>query len=93
MKSYKVFKNELLKNKKVKKAYEELSPEFELVQMIIDKRVKKGLTQTQLAKKIGTKQSAISRLEKGSYNPTVAFLRNVAEALDAKLNISFSSQR
>lgn len=90
MKSYNTFKKELLKNKKIKKAYDEFGPEFELVQMIIEKRIKKGLTQTELAKKIGTKQSAISRLEKGSYNPTVAFLKNVAEALDAKLRISIS---
>lgn len=93
MKSYKVLRKELLKNKKVKMAYDELGPEFELVQMIIEKRVKKGLTQTQLAKKLGTKQSAISRLERGSYNPTIAFLRNLAEALDTKINISFSAQR
>jgi DNA-directed RNA polymerase subunit N (RpoN/RPB10) len=37
MKSYKTFKKELLKNKKIKKAYDELGPEFELVQMIIEK--------------------------------------------------------
>ncbi len=90
MKSYKAFKKELLKNKKIKKAYDELEPEFKLVQMIIEKRIKQGLTQEELAKKIGTKQSAISRLEGGTYNPTVSFLKNVAEALDTELHISFS---
>jgi len=43
-----------------------------------------------LARRIGTKQSAISRLERGEYNPTVAFLRKVAVGLDAKLKISIS---
>ena len=58
--------------------------------MIIEKRIEKGYTQAELAKKIGTKQSAISRLERGTYNPTVAFLRNLAKALGVDLHISFS---
>jgi len=92
MATYKELKKKWLKNKKVKKAYTELGPEFKLVQMIIEKRIKQGLTQAELAKKIGTKQSAISRLERGDYNPTVDFLKNLAEALGAELHISFSPQ-
>lgn len=92
MKSYKTFKNKLLEDKRIKMVYDELGPEFELVQIIIEKRIEQGLTQTELAKKIGTKQSAISRLEQGNYNPTIAFLRKLAEALGAELNISFSIQ-
>ena len=45
MRNYKAFKTELLKNKEFKKAYDELGPEFELVRMIIKKRLKQGLTQ------------------------------------------------
>ncbi|MBU1349648.1 MAG: helix-turn-helix transcriptional regulator [Patescibacteria group bacterium] len=58
--------------------------------MIIKKRIQQGLTQTELAKKIGTKQSAISRLERGTYNPSLAFLRKLVEALGVKLHLSFS---
>ena len=90
MKSYKTFKKQLLKDKEIKKAYDELSPESELVQMIIEKRIKQNLTQSELAKKMGTKQSAISRLERGVCNPTLAFLRKTANALGAEVNISFS---
>lgn len=93
MKSYKIFKNHLLKNKEIKKAYDDLGPEFELIQLIIKNRLKAGLTQAELAEKIGTKQSAISRLERGAYNPTVAFLRKVAEALGADLHISLFAQQ
>ncbi|MBU2474390.1 helix-turn-helix transcriptional regulator [Patescibacteria group bacterium] len=90
MKSHQTLKNKLLKDKKTQKSYNELEPEFALIQMIIKKRIQQGLTQTELAKKIGTKQSAISRLERGTYNPSLAFLRKLVEALGVKLHLSFS---
>ncbi len=88
MKSYQSVKDKLLKNKKTKKSYDELEPEFKLITMIIKKRIKQGLTQTALAKKMNTKQSAISRLERGEYNPTVSFLQKTAKALNSELHIS-----
>ena len=90
MKEYQKFKKQLLKNKAVKKAYNELGPEFDLIEMIIEKRLKQGLTQKQLAKKIGTKQPVISRLESGAYNPSIKFLRRLSVALEASLKISIS---
>ena len=91
-KTYKQFKRELLKNKKIRDAYENLGPEFAVITMIIKERIKKGLSQKELARKIGTKQSAISRLESGTYNPSLSFLQKVSEALGAKLKISFSEK-
>jgi transcriptional regulator with XRE-family HTH domain len=58
--------------------------------MIIEARLKKGLTQAVLAKKIGTRQSAVARLESGNYNPSMAFLERVASALDARLEVSLT---
>jgi len=87
-KTYKQLKKELLKDKRIKEFYEKLGPEFAVIEMIIKRRIEKGLTQKELAKKIGTKQSAISRLESGTYNPSLSFLRKVGEALGAKLKIS-----
>lgn len=92
MRSYKDVKNKFLQDKEVKKVYNELGPEFELVRMIIKKRLESGLTQKELAEKIGTKQSAISRLEKGDYNPSLSFLHRLAEALDTKIHISFKDK-
>lgn len=86
--NYIQFKKRLLKNKEIKKAYEKLGPEFILIEMIIKRRIEKGLSQKELAQKIGTKQSAISRLESGNYNPTFVFLQKIAEALDTELEIS-----
>ena len=90
MESYKNFKNELLKDKKIKQAYNELEPEFAVIKMIIAKRLQAGLTQVQLAKKLGTKQSAISRLEQGSSNPSLSLLVKLSKALNAKLKISIA---
>ena len=50
----------------------------------------KDLTQKELADKIGTRQSAISRLENDDYTPSVEFLDKVAKALDKKLEIRFN---
>ena len=88
MKNYRQLKAKLLKDKEVRKAYDNLGPEFALIEMIIKRRIEEGLTQRELARKIGTKQSAVSRLESGSYNPSIAFLQKVADALDTKLKVS-----
>lgn len=88
MKDYKIFKKQLFKKPAVKKAYDNLKTEYTLIEMIIAKRIQQGLTQKQLAKKIGIKQPIISRLECGSYNPSIKFLHRIADALEADLNIS-----
>lgn len=90
MKSYTQFKKRLLRNKKIKRAYEESGPEFNIVALLIKRRLQKRLTQLELAKRLGTKQSAISRLESGTYNPSLLFLRRVAEALNAELKVSIN---
>jgi predicted transcriptional regulator len=88
MENYDKFKNKLLKDRELKKAYDKLGPEFDFIRTFIQKRVKKGLTQKELAKKIGTRQSAISRLESGTCNPSFRMLKKVAQALDSRIKIS-----
>jgi DNA-binding XRE family transcriptional regulator len=90
MKSYKSLKIELLKDKNVKKAYDELGPEFIVIEKLIQMRLKQGLSQQALAKKIGTKQSAISRFESGNYNPSLNFLYKMADGLNAHLKVTVS---
>jgi ribosome-binding protein aMBF1 (putative translation factor) len=77
-----------MKSAKYRKAFNDLDLEYTLIEAIIRCRLAKNLTQSQLAKKIGTKQPVISRLEGGSFNPSVKFLKRVATALDAELEIS-----
>ena len=82
-------KAKALKNPEFRKAYDELKPKYAVISMILDARINKGITQAELAKKIGTKQSAIARLESGTYNPTISFLQKIADALDKKLVVFF----
>ena len=66
----------------------ELAPQYAIIEMIIKKRLKTGLSQEDLANKIGTKQSSIARFESGKTNPTLSFLTNITSALNGKLTIS-----
>ena len=85
MRTWKEVKKELLKNKKVAAEYRRLQPRYEFISQLIEARAKHGLTQEALARKIGTKQSAIARVESGSINPTIGFLEKVASALGSRL--------
>ena len=89
MKSWKTFKKELLKSEKFTKEYRRLEPQYAVISQMIALRAKKGITQKELAEKIGTKQSAIARLESGSYNPTLDFLQRTAKALGTRLVVNF----
>ena len=88
MKTYAQFKREVLRNKRVKAAYLALGPEFEIIASLIKRRLEKGYTQKELAQRVGTKQSAIARLESGTYNPSLGFLKKVTNALDARIKIT-----
>ena len=90
MRSHAQVKKKLLKDPETRAAYEALGPEFSIIEAIIEKRIEKGMTQAALARKIGTKQSAIARLESGSTNPTLKGLEKIARALDSRLEASFS---
>ena len=90
MKNYNKIKAQLLRDPKFKQEYDSLEPEFELARQIIKKRLSLGLSQSALAKKMGTKQSAIARLESGAYNPSMAFLLKTVKALKADLQIIIS---
>jgi len=75
----------LMKKPGFKKAYDELELEFAIIRALIDARAKRGLTQAKLAKRVGTKQSAIARFESGRSNPTLAFVQKLSDALDLKI--------
>ena len=82
-------KKQLLQNPEVKNEYEKLKLLYDIKREIIKLRLEQGISQKELAEKVGTRQSAISRLESGEYNPSIEFLSKVAHALGKELNVSF----
>lgn len=85
--SFKELKQEFMQDEVFSAEYEQLKPRYEIISQIIEARTEKNMTQTELAKRIGTQRSNISRLESGTYNPSLDFLIKVAGALGKELTI------
>lgn len=81
---------ELLSDPETQREYDRLAPRYEVISQLIAARIKSKMTQADVAKKVGTKQSAIARLEGGNVNPTLDFLEKIAEVLGRKLTIRLS---
>ncbi len=90
--TFEKFKQKALQNPKVKKEYENLKFIFGIKKQLIKTRLKKGLTQEELAKRIGTKKSNISRIKSlnNTILPNLKTLIKYSEALDSQLEISFN---
>lgn len=73
----------------LKREFDALQPEYEIMEKLIKARAEANLTQRELAQKCGVKQSNISRLESGKGNPTLKFLKRVADSLECDLVIEF----
>ena len=78
-----------MKDPAFKKAYEQLEPEFAIIQAIIDARKSAGITQKELSQKSGIAQGDISKLENGNANPSINTLQRLADALGKTLKIEF----
>ena len=86
--------SELLQDPEIRKEYESLKPKYEMIQHLIKRRNQLRMSQSQLAKTVGTRQPAISRLERGEFNNiTLSTLIKVAHALDLDLDISLKARR
>jgi len=81
--------NKELQDPKFRREYEKVETEFAPIRAILDARMKKGITQATIAKKMGTTQSAIARVESGNANPSLKFMQKLADALDLRLDIRF----
>ncbi|MCL2520701.1 MAG: helix-turn-helix transcriptional regulator [Spirochaetaceae bacterium] len=82
-------KARLLADPEVKEAYDALEAEDKIIRNLIEARLKQNITQAKLAELTGLKQSNISRLERGTANPTVSTLKKLAKAFNKKLVIDF----
>jgi len=68
-------------------AYERENVERDIARQILRLRQMRGWTQAELAEALNTKQSAVSRMESGSYRPSLATLDKICQALDARLEV------
>jgi transcriptional regulator with XRE-family HTH domain len=78
----KEYRNQLEKSKEYTKAKEDLKLHFALADAVLEARMRKGWTQKELAKAMGTKQANISRIESGLANPTLEFISRLTTVLD-----------
>lgn len=87
--SLKFFKAKALARPDVRREYDDLKEEFELLEDILKARAEAGVTQAELAARIGTTQSAVARMETaiGKHSPSISTLKRYASALGYRLQV------
>ncbi len=78
-----------MREPKYREAYEALEDEFAVARAVIDARNRAGLTQVELARKMGTTQPVVARMEGGRIKPSLRTLQRLARATGSKLTIRF----
>ena len=83
------FKKKALAKPGVRAAFDELSVEFAFIDEVQKARAKSGLTQSEVAARMGTTQSAVARLESANakHSPSIATLQRYAEALGHRVEV------
>ncbi len=79
-----------MKDPEYKHEYERLGPEFEIARQIIDARIKRKISQADLAKRMGTGQAVISRLENANAKPSMSLIQRLADALNLNVELRFT---
>lgn len=91
--TYEDLRKKWMKDPAFKKAWDALEDEDRLIRATIDARLRKNMSQCELAEKMGTKQSAISRFESGkNKNPTLGLIRQLATALGLQVEIKLKTK-
>lgn len=88
--SFKRLHKDWMKNPEFKTEYKKLEPEFQIAKQIIAARLKQKISQEELAKKVGTDQAIVSRLENMVGKPSIFLLERFARALNIQLNITIN---
>jgi ribosome-binding protein aMBF1 (putative translation factor) len=84
-------KARLLANPRVKAEYDALAPEFEISAELVRARRRAGLSQAELAARMGTSQSTIARLESGQTLPSTKTLLRYAKATGSRVHVRLSA--
>jgi DNA-binding XRE family transcriptional regulator len=86
----KYLKERIENDKEFKKIWKEEKVKRDVIKMIIEMRIKEGLTQQDLAEKMHTSQSSIARIESGKGNPTLNFLVRLGNVFNKKFELRYS---
>lgn len=89
MSSYAKFKKKSLENPEIRAAYNELQPEYDIIQAMIDARKSQNMTQKDLSKATGITQADISRIENGTRNPSLEMMKRLAKGMGMRLKLEF----
>ena len=89
MSDFRNYLNEQLKNEEFRTEYENLEPEFSIIQAVIDARKASHITQKELSDRTGIAQSDISKLENGNSNPTLGMLKRLADGMGMTVKLQF----
>ena len=89
MRDFQELKRELLQDEEVRKEYEDLDPEYQLIKTMIEARKKLNITQQELSKRTGIDRTDISRIETGNANPSLRTMKRLANGLNMNLEIKF----
>ena len=87
--TYKEYKNKCLEDSNFKKEYDDLEPEYDIINAMIKARKEKGLTQKQLSELTGISQADISRIENGTRNPSLEMIKRLATGMGMRLKLEF----
>ena len=87
--TFEELKKEVLSDPEVKKEYDALEPEFQLILAMLELRSEQNLSQQEIANRTGINRSDISRIEHGNANPSLKTMKRIANALGKQLKISF----
>ena len=83
-------KKRLMEDPEFREEYARADDEFKLIEALVRARTAASLTQSELARRLGTTQSAIARLEGGRVSPSFATLRRYAEATGTRLVVGLA---
>ena len=90
MRSVEAWKRRQMKDPEFKAAYDALEEEFALIRALLDARIRAKLTQAQVARRMGTSQSAVARMESGRSPPSMSSLWKYAHATGSKVEIKLA---
>lgn len=87
--TYKEYKNKCLEDSNFKKEYDDLEPEYDIINAMIKARKERGLTQKQLSELTGISQADISRIENGTRNPSLEMIKRLATGMGMRLKLEY----